>query len=100
MTNHFNKLTEAEAERLALLMEEMGECQQVIGKILRHGYESKHPKGGVTNRKLLEAEIGDVAFAIELMITSGDLSNTAIDEHTDAKGQRVIKYLHHQEERR
>jgi hypothetical protein len=36
----FNQLTDAEAERLALLAEECGEVVQVIGKILRHGYES------------------------------------------------------------
>ena len=40
---HFNQLTPAEAERLALLLEELGEAQQAIGKILRHGYASTHP---------------------------------------------------------
>ena len=33
----FNGLTPAEAERLALLMEECGEVVQIIGKVLRHG---------------------------------------------------------------
>ena len=37
----FNKLSAAEAERLALLLEELGEAQQAIGKILRHGYENR-----------------------------------------------------------
>lgn len=40
---HFNGLTPAEAERLALLSEELGEAQQAIGKILRHGYDSSNP---------------------------------------------------------
>lgn len=35
MADHFNGLTPAEAERLALLLEELGEAQQAIGKILR-----------------------------------------------------------------
>ncbi len=39
----FNGLTDAQAERLALLLEELGEAQQAIGKILRHGYESMSP---------------------------------------------------------
>lgn len=37
---HFNQLSPAEAERLALLSEELGEAQQAIGKILRHGQPS------------------------------------------------------------
>jgi hypothetical protein len=41
MTVNFNGLAPAETERLALLLEELGEAQQAIGKILRHGYESQ-----------------------------------------------------------
>jgi hypothetical protein len=36
---YFNSLTPAELERLSLLLEELGEAQQAIGKILRHGYK-------------------------------------------------------------
>lgn len=43
MPEHFNGLTPAEAERLAMLSEECGEVIQIIGKILRHGYDSYHP---------------------------------------------------------
>jgi hypothetical protein len=46
-------LNPAQAERLAILAEECGEIVQVIGKILRHGFESTHPEGGPTNRQLL-----------------------------------------------
>ena len=35
----FNKLSDAETERLAILAEEMGEAQQAIGKIIRHARE-------------------------------------------------------------
>jgi hypothetical protein len=45
VSQHFNGLTPAEAERLALLAEECGEVIQAIGKVLRHGYESRHPYG-------------------------------------------------------
>jgi hypothetical protein len=37
-------MAEAERERLAMLAEEAGEIVQIIGKILRHGYESYHPE--------------------------------------------------------
>lgn len=94
---HFNRLTPAEAERLALLMEEMGEAQQIIGKILRHGYESTHPAGGPTNRKLLEEEMGHVLAALFMMsVVNGDLNDAALGDHAEAKTQRVQKYLHHQ----
>lgn len=62
---HFNRLTPAEAERLALLAEECGEVIQAIGKVLRHGFESTHPDGGPTNRESLERECGDVYHARE-----------------------------------
>ena len=38
MSSHFNKLTPAQAERLAILIEECGEVIQAATKILRHGY--------------------------------------------------------------
>ncbi len=43
MQDHFNRLTPAEAERLAMLAEEAAEVIQIVGKILRHGYASYHP---------------------------------------------------------
>lgn len=42
-SQQFNALTPAEAERLFYLLEKLGEAQQAIGKILRHGYESYDP---------------------------------------------------------
>jgi hypothetical protein len=56
--DHFNRLTPAEAERLALLLEELGEAQQIIGKILRHGYESYHPDDPETTNRTLLARVG------------------------------------------
>lgn len=96
MQPHFNRLTPAEAERLALLSEEMGEAIQAIGKILRHGYESKHPEGGPTNRETLEQELGDVRHCMIRLCESGDLSKAAIHEAADRKAERVGVYLHHQ----
>lgn len=93
----FNGLTNAEAERLALLLEELGEAQQVIGKILRHGYESFNPfdPDKVTNRTLLAKELGDVFAALTLM--NGDLSKEVMTSQKHAKLAKVDKYLHHNE---
>lgn len=92
----FNQLTDAQAERLALLAEELGEAQQAVGKILRHGYSGTHPDGGPTNKKALESELGDVKAAISLMTQSGDLLAESIHYSMFSKLQRVFRYMHHQ----
>ena len=89
-------LSPAEYERLALLSEELGEAIQIVGKILRHGYESTNPvKGdGVRNRELLEDELGDVRFATMLLCESGDLDLAQIHEAAERKRKNVKKWLH------
>lgn len=95
--DNFNKLTSAETERLALLLEELGEAQQAIGKILRHGYESKNPDDifALTNRQALEREIGDVIASVQLMEQAVDLSSIAISERIGVKLEKVKAYFHH-----
>lgn len=99
MTNHFNRLSPPEAERLAILLEEMGEAQHIIGKILRHGFESKDPTdpGANINRSLLEHELGDVKHAIDRLCSAHDISAAAIVHWCDRKSGRATQYLHHQE---
>lgn len=97
--DHFNQLTPAEHERLALLMEECAEVVQVIGKILRHGYGSCHPDGGPTNRELLAQELGDVWVARDYLLAAQDVREDHVRQFATAKAQRVSRYLHHQEGR-
>lgn len=98
-TDHFNQLNEAEAERLALLAEECAEVIQVVGKILRHGYESEHPdeKDGRDNRALLEVEAGHVQAALQLMFEATDLDKKQVVIASKNKLTRVTGYLHHQQ---
>jgi NTP pyrophosphatase (non-canonical NTP hydrolase) len=96
-SEHFNRLTPAEAERLALLMEECGEVVQIVGKILRHGYDSTHPNGGPTNRELLARELGDLRAAYFLMLRELDVSAASVARACSDKAAQVVKYLHHQE---
>lgn len=106
MTEHFNKLTPSQLERLALLAEELGEAVQAVNKIIRHGYESYNPdkivnqRGEgypvVTNRMELEKEMGDVDAAVRLMIEAGDLTAVGIMAGVKRKLFTVGKYLHHQ----
>lgn len=95
MDAHFNQLTPAEAERLALLAEECAEVIQVVGKILRHGYESRHPDGGPSNRALLETELGHIGSAQHMMTQADDVNSESIDASLRAKLRRVYSFLHH-----
>ena len=100
MMDHFNKLTPAEDERLSLLCEECAEVIQAVGKITRHGYESRHPNGGPTNRTLLQYELGHVLHAISRLVNSGDIKQDEIKAAEWLKSLDVQQYLHHQEELR
>lgn len=98
ITSHFNELTEAQQERLVILMEECNEVAQIACKILRHGYESYDPNdvSRVSNRKLLETEIGHVRVAIDGMTESSDVFMPAVMDSMAAKRVSIRKYLHHQ----
>lgn len=94
-----NQLSDAQVERLAILAEEMGEAQQVIGKILRHGYESVNPLadiGAGTNQEHLERELGDVALAMELMVKAGDVNSLIMTKRVEKKRESIKRWLHHQ----
>lgn len=97
MTN-FNKLTPAETERLAILMEECAEVQQVIGKILRHGYDSVKPSTDETNQQVLERELGDLLVAYGLIADSGDIDVESVQNqiYIKTKQHKEKKYTHHQ----
>jgi len=95
MSEHFNNLTPAEAERIALLMEEASEVIQCCGKILRHGFESYHPETGEQNRDLLSKELGDFQAALKLLIDNEDVRSGHINVYQAQKAFRVNKYLHH-----
>lgn len=99
---HFNGLTPAEAERLALLAEECAEVIQVVGKILRHGYESSNPLLRVpedqlptTNRTLLTKEMGQLQLAMEMIVMRGDIDPINVVHAKQAKAETIDRWLHH-----
>lgn len=100
---HFNKLTPAEAERLAWLAEECSEVIKAISKIQRHGYESFDPTdpNHMGNRHDLAREMIDVIKAMQFMLINGDFfPNLEKDiEERLLKGfdrSAYMKYNHHQ----
>lgn len=90
-------LTQSEVERLVILNEECAEVQQIISKILRHGYGSYNPfdEKKTPNRELLNMELGHLQFAHSLMIECDDINQNTINAHTDDKRASIQKYLHH-----
>ena len=94
---NFNGLTPAETERLALLAEECSEVVQVIGKVLRHGYESTHPFGHETNRELLDKELGHIEYARVLMVNNNDIDTENQEAAFEEKAKTIKPYLHHQD---
>lgn len=93
---HFNRLTPAQAERLAMLIEECGEVIQAATKVLRHGYTSYHPKDPSTdNRELLCRELTDlIAVHVDLM-DRGDLREIPAKDIPAAIAAKK-KWTHHQ----
>lgn len=91
------ELSKAQLERLAILGEECGEVMQVIGKIIRHGYNSYSPydENRVSNKALLENEIGDLYYAIQLLFEKGDVELGNLVRAQLEKGERIKKYLHY-----
>lgn len=98
MAKFSNDLTDAQLERLAILSEELGEAQQAIGKIIRHGYHSWNPEvvGKTTNRDDLAKELGDVQYAIDRLIGHDDIDGHAFIKRMHEKPGKIAKYLHHQ----
>lgn len=66
-------------------------------KIIRHGYESKNPTidNSTTNRNMLQRELGDLLYAIDLMDNQKDITWSNLRQHQENKAQRVNKYLHY-----
>lgn len=96
---HFNGLTPAEAELLALLAEECGELVQAIGKTLRHGLDSTNPLvppgSDRSNRGWIEKEMGDVRAAMILLCEAGVTDKAAVHSIADVKRANVQRWLHH-----
>ena len=99
MVDHFNRLTPAEAERLAWLAEECAEVIVEIGKVLRHGFESYNPTlprpEQVRNRMALTREIGHVLAAADLMM-SHDIDRKIVATVRTDKLYSVRRWMHHQ----
>ena len=89
-------MTDAERERLVILMEECGEVIQACSKVIRSGWEFKPHGGETSNADHLRAEMDDVLgmiWAIEQMddayIGDSRMSPSQVWE-------RKKRWMHHQ----
>ena len=97
MSDHFNGLTPAEAERLAMLAEECGEVIQLVGKILRHGYDSYHPADpNTTNKQLLGRELTDLQAVASALFGRDDVPQGSLHD-MDMAWLKKLRFAHHQE---
>lgn len=85
-----------EIERLIILAEECGEVVQSVSKVLRFGWEGRHPDGGSTNIENLEKEVGDILTIVDHMMIRGDLDEDCIHTHKLHKYDKLMKYTSHQ----
>lgn len=100
MALHFNGLTPAEAERLAILAEEASEVVHAVTKVLRHGFESFHPDEpkGPTNREKLALELGNLEAAVYHCVKAQDVQAGFI--HIGAASKMSSNpYTHHQQDK-
>lgn len=100
MESNFNGLKPEEEERLAILVEECGEVIQVIGKILRHGYDNYKPSdpNKETNRSKLEKELSDLNVSMAILWEKSDLDISKMASHYFDRLERYKSgggYLHH-----
>lgn len=96
---NYNQLTNAETERLSLLMEECAEVIQAASKILRHGWRTEH--NGITydNLHQLEVELGDVGAILHMMYRADDINVDRVVHNENLKRPILAKWLHHQGEK-
>ncbi len=90
-------LDDAQKERLAILAGECAEVIEIITKIERHGYENYHPSNRrVTNRQLLQKELGHLLNAFDLMLSSEDVDILAIHGERERKSKEIRQWLRFQ----
>lgn len=96
----FAKLTEAQRERLEMLVEEAGEIVAIGTKILRHGYQTvdrtDEPPTSYDNEALLDREITDLLTVANRMVCEGDLTGDFHCADLNAAWKRKLRYTHHQ----
>jgi hypothetical protein len=89
-------LSDAEKERLYLLIEECSEVQKQACKILRFGYPDIHPHTKVDNRTILEEELGDLEAVTDLLYNAYDVRHTKVIQQIAKKNEKLKQFTRFQ----
>ena len=73
-----------------ILQEEAGELTQAISKCFRFGKDGEW--NGVTNKKRMETEIGDVLAMIDILIEHGYVSDSNVNGARINKKEKLKKW--------
>lgn len=92
---YFARLAPHELEILACLAEECGEVCQAIGKVIRHGLASRHPRKANDNRTELGVEVGQVHAISQMAVELGVLRERDVMRGRAGKWLTIAPYLHH-----
>lgn len=85
-----NQLTEAEVERLGMLVEAASGVLHATAEILRDGYDVVNlndEENTLTNREVLEVKLGYMKYVLQRMQFSMDFSDVKV---TDALGDAIL----------
>lgn len=78
---------------LAKLAEELGELQQVVGKMLAYG-AGEHPDGGKLLINRLEEEMADVCAAIDFVSITHKVNVNFVQERSLKKVEQFMRWHH------
>ncbi len=90
---HINKLTQAEAERLTLIIGQLGDVQKIIGNIFLYGYDVIPPGEKKTNREILTYQVALLQCSFGILIGSKDVSQTSMEKVMDDSMATVLGWL-------
>lgn len=79
-------------EILDILQEECAEVIQEVSKCRRFGLDSRHYKTGELHRSMLEQEIGDVLCMIKLLLESGTVTESGLEQAAEKKEEKLRKW--------
>lgn len=90
-------LTDAQRERLDLLIEECTEVIKAACKIKRFGYWSTYGGNHPPNIEELIAELGDVMAIMTLMKVEGEINVDGVEDARNDKLERMRPYVRFQQ---
>jgi NTP pyrophosphatase (non-canonical NTP hydrolase) len=88
-------MNEQVKEALMILQEECAEVTQAISKIFRFGMDTQYPQGAPTNKEKLEEEVGDLLAMVDILIQSGALSDSHVNQCRSAKKSKLKLWSKH-----